>query len=84
MTISPGGIGFVKIMGCRKAYVCNSKNGGLSTCQALSENLCVPPFVNNLEMISPELGVVVVFKENTCGICIKQNTKELIVDSLLS
>ena len=60
--VSPGGIGFVKMMGCRKTNVCNGKNGGLSTCQALRENPCVPPFVNDLEMIFlPELGALVVF-----------------------
>ncbi len=61
--ISPGGIGFIKIMGFRKTNACNGKKGGLSTCQALRENRVfhVPPFVNDLEMISPELGASVVF-----------------------
>jgi hypothetical protein len=35
-------------------------------------------------MISPELGALVVFKENACGIYIKENIKENIVHSLLS
>jgi hypothetical protein len=39
------------------------KNGGLSTCQALSENPCVPLFVNDLETISPELGALVASKK---------------------
>jgi hypothetical protein len=44
------------MLGFRKTNACNgSKNGGLSTCQALRENSCVPPVVNDLEMISPEL-----------------------------
>jgi hypothetical protein len=56
--ISPGGIGFVKMMmGCRKISVYNGKNGGLSTYQALRENPCVPPFVNDFEMISHSLNV---------------------------
>jgi hypothetical protein len=50
--VSPGGIVFIKMMG-----FC----GGLSTCQALRENPCVPPVVNDLEMISPELGALIVF-----------------------
>jgi hypothetical protein len=57
---SPGGIVFFKT-GCRETNVCNGKNGGLLTCQALRENSCVPPFVNDLEMISPELGALVAF-----------------------
>jgi hypothetical protein len=47
------------MMGFRKTNVCNGKNGGLLTCQALRENPCVPPFINDLEMIiSPELGAL--------------------------
>jgi hypothetical protein len=49
------------MMGCRKTNVCNGKNRGLSTWQALRENPCVPPFVNDLVMIFlPELGALVV------------------------
>jgi hypothetical protein len=59
--VSPGGIGFIKMMGFRKTNACNSKNGGLSTCQALRENPCVPPVVNDLEMISLELEALIVF-----------------------
>jgi hypothetical protein len=59
--VSPGGIAFIKMM----VWVPQSqhgKNGGLSTCQALRENPCVPPFVNDLEMIFlPELGALVIF-----------------------
>jgi hypothetical protein len=61
VSVSPGGIGFVKMTGCRKTNVCNGKNGGLLTRQALRENPCVPPFVNDWEVISPELGALVVF-----------------------
>jgi hypothetical protein len=82
--VSPGDIGFVKMMGRRKSSICNGKNGGLSTCQASRKHPRVPPFVSDLEMISPELGELVVFKENACGIYIKENTKEPIVHSLLS
>jgi hypothetical protein len=38
----------VVFLGCRKTNICNGKTGGLSTCQALRENPCVPPFVNDL------------------------------------
>jgi hypothetical protein len=49
------------MMVCRKTKVCSGKNGGLLTDQALHENPCVPLFVNDWEMISPELGALVVF-----------------------
>jgi hypothetical protein len=49
------------MMECCKTKVCNGKNGGLLTRQALRENPCVPIFVNDWEMISPELGALVVF-----------------------
>jgi hypothetical protein len=81
--ISPGGIGFVKMMGCRKTNVCNGKNGGLLTSQALRENPCVPPFVNDMEMISPELGAMVVY-EKTFAESTKGNKNESVVHSLLS
>ncbi len=61
VSVSPGGIGFVKMMECCKTKVCNGKNGGLLTRQALRENPCVPIFINDWEMISPELGALVVF-----------------------